>query len=117
MVGSKKPFLKYSDQNAYCLYDVYTVFRLVNSQVIGMLRFRFEGVVLTDGSDRRTEAVDLVGETCDWLTDRVPQWFEETVRQAVLVEFDRYITSGGLRKTVERAQQFPSSHHFLGMNL
>ena len=117
----KEAILKYSNQNAYYLFNAYAVFRLVNSQVIGMLRFQFEGVVLTDGSHRRTEAVDLevelVSDTCDWLTDRATQWFEETVQQAVFVEFDRYITSGGLRKTVELTQQIPSSHHFLGMNL
>ena len=83
--------------NTYYLANAHAAFHLVNSDVIGMLRFAFEGTVTTDCGDRHTEAVDLdvrlVGQTCDWLTEGAVGWFAETVRRAVAIEFDRFIHS------------------------
>lgn len=102
----KSAFNTHGSTNTYYLRNAHAVFHLVNSAVIGMLRFAFEGTVTTDASDRCTASVDLdvrlVGETCAWLTEPVTDWFCETVRRAVAVEFDRYITSGALSRTLAR---------------
>lgn len=111
--------------NSYYLHAAQCVFHLTNDPEIGMLAFVFEGVVLTDPADRHAISVDLeVGlhsETCDWLTEPTVEWFHETVRRAVQVEFDRYITAGDLGKTLERLERIEaeSDAHggFLGLGL
>jgi hypothetical protein len=74
-----------------------------------MIEFRFEGTVITDESDAKTArcdlAVELVRETCDWLTAPIVDWFHLSVSHAVRVEFDRYIAAGDLQKTKERMQK------------
>ena len=59
------------------------IYHLTNHAETGMLDFRFRGIVLTDPEDRRTRGsdleVELVRETCAWLTEPVVQWFAETV--------------------------------------
>ena len=49
-----------------------------------MLQYRFEGTVLTDETDTKTVNADLhvelVRETCDWLTEPVVQWFATACR-------------------------------------
>ena len=48
-------------------------------------------------------------------------WFHESVTHAVLVEFNRYITSGDLAQTVERLKKLESqldqSGGYVGMYL
>ncbi len=41
--------------NTYYLYNARCVFRLTNSDDLGMLEFKFEGVALTDSTDQQTE--------------------------------------------------------------
>jgi len=96
----------YGSHNTYYLYNTRCVFHLTNQPDLGMLEFRFEGTLLTDDSDLRTATVhlnvELVRETCDWLTEPVVTWFTDTVPKAVSVEFDRYIAAGDLQKTIQR---------------
>jgi len=116
---------KHGKQNAYYLHTARCVFRLVNSDDIGMLEFGFEGTVLTSNNDLETRGVDLsvelLHETCEWLSEGVVEWFQETVSRAVAVEFDRYIAAGDLKKTVTRIKklQAESDAHggFVGMYL
>ena len=111
--------------NTYYLGNAKCVFHLTNHPEIGMLRFDFEGTVMTDEDDRKTIADDLTielsQEVCDWLTAPIVQWFKETVAEAVKIEFDRYIEAGDLKKTIERLErlQAETAAHggFLGMGL
>src|SRR5262249_24984999 len=92
--------------NTYFLYNAQCTFHLTNLAELGMLEYKFEGTVLTDDTDQKTQRADLrvelVRETCDWLTQPVAAWFFDTVTKAVEVEFDRYISGGALAQTVER---------------
>lgn len=111
-------------QNAYFLYNTRCVFRLANSDVENMLRFTFEGTVLTDHSDVQAREADLnielAAETCGGLPPEVLVWFRSVVKRTVLIEFDRFITAGQLAQhvtkigTVESIDQLPS---FSGMNV
>ncbi len=100
---------RHGSHNAYYLYDASCVFHLTNSPLHGMLEFSFDGTVLTDSTDQRTEhaylKVDLVRETCDWLTEPVVEWMRETVSQAVMREFDLYIAAGSLEQTRKRIEE------------
>jgi len=95
--------------NSYFLYNAQCVFHLTNSDETGMLQFRFEGTALTDERDEKTHRcdleVELLRETCDWLTEPIVAWFRETVPQAVKVEFDRYIAAGDLRQAIQRVER------------
>jgi len=116
---------KHGLHNTYYLHDASCTFHLTNDPNFGMLKFFLEGTALTDTGDQKTVscdlAVELHQETCDWLVEPVTQWFHETVREAVRVEFDRYIAAGDLQKTIERIEklQAESDAHggFLGMGL
>ena len=111
--------------NSYYLYNARCTFHLTNDPQRGMLQFALEGTVLTDTTDQQSATCDLQvtleNETCDWLTEPVVAWFSETVNNAVLVEFDRYIAAGDLAKTKQRAERIESacdqSGGFLGMYL
>jgi len=111
--------------NTYYLYNARCIYHLTNHPEHGMLEFGFEGTVMTDASDRTTERsdlqVELIRETCDWLTEPIVAWFHESVRRAVQVEFDRYIAAGDLEQAVRRIQrlQKESDQHggFVGMYL
>lgn len=111
--------------NTYYLSNARCVFRLTNAPEVGMLEFRFEGTLITDETDRHARRADfeieLVRETCDWLTAPVVQWFHACVERAALVEFDRYIAAGDLARTEERIKQFQAQSDqkggFLGMYL
>jgi hypothetical protein len=111
--------------NSYYLYNAHCIYHLTNDDSAGMLEFRLEGTVLTDPEDLRTESADLQvelsRETCDWLTEPVVNWFHETVRRAVIAEFDRYIQAGDLKQTIARIekQEAESDSHggFVGMGL
>jgi hypothetical protein len=111
--------------NTFYLCNAQCVFRLTNHPEIGMLQFDFEGTVMTDQNDRKTTgcdiAVELKQEVCDWLTAPTVKWFEETVVEAVKIEFDRYIEAGDLQKTIERLDRLQEESAarggFLGMGL
>ncbi len=116
---------RHGAHNTYYLYDARCTYHLTNDPALGMLTFRFEGTVLTDESDLKTVGaeldVSLAGETCDWLTEPIVTWFRETVHRAVMVEFDRYIAAGDLKRTIERLARFQeasdSQGGYLGMGL
>ncbi len=97
---------KHGSHNSYFLYDANCVFHLTNQNDIGSLEFSLEGTVLTDPQDKLAVLADLdvqlVRETCDWITEPIVAWFRETVRRAVMIEFNRYIEAGDLQKTRER---------------
>lgn len=99
----------HGSHNTYFLYNARCVFHLLNSEKAGALEFRFDGVVMTDAADVRTVGcdlrVELLRETCDWLTEPVVRWFEETVSRAVVVEFDRYIAAGDLEQAKLRMRK------------
>ena len=121
----KQALAKHGLHNTYYLHNASCTFHLTNHPQIGMVEFRFEGTVLTDPQDRAAIGADLEvelhRETCDWLTEPVVSWFRETVKRAVLAEFDRYIAAGDLAKTVARLEQIRSQSDahggFLGMGL
>jgi len=121
----KRSIAAHGSFNTYFLYNAQCVFHLTNSDETGMLQFRFEGTALTDERDEKTQRcdleVELLRETCDWLTEPVVAWFRETVPQAVKVEFDRYIAAGDLRQAIQRVEriQAESDQHggYVGMYL
>jgi hypothetical protein len=112
-------------QHAYFLYNTRCIFRLANSDVENMLRFSFEGTLLTDRSDCKADradlAVELVANTCDQtLPPEVLAWFRSVIHKAVLVEFDHFIAAGRLADRVERLGSVDSIANltdFAGMNL
>jgi hypothetical protein len=116
---------KHGSHNTYYLYNARCIYHLVNADDTGVAEFRYEGVVITDPEDRRTKRcdlqVELLRETCDWLTEPVVQWFRETVTQAVAVEFDRYIEAGDLEQAKNRIEQVQAASDeaggYLGMYL
>ncbi len=104
---------KHGLHNTYYLYDGKCVFHLTNHEQIGTIEFAFAGTVLTDADDMHAFGCDLevqmTGEVCEWLVAPVVDWFAESVREAVKVEFDRFIAAGELSKTVERLQQMQAA--------
>ncbi|MEY4178784.1 MAG: hypothetical protein RLY70_2358 [Planctomycetota bacterium] len=102
----KRAMERHGSHNSYYLYNAQCVFHVTNRADVGAIQFSFEGTVLTDGADQKTLSADLevelLRETCDWLTEPIIPWFRQTVNYAVLVEFDRYIAAGDLAKTRER---------------
>ncbi|HZL91060.1 MAG TPA: hypothetical protein VFB96_22025 [Pirellulaceae bacterium] len=121
----KQAMEKHGSHNSYFLYNAACKFHLTNKEDFATIEFRFEGTVLTDASDLHTQTadlqVDLVRETCDWLTAPVVAWFAQTVSEAVKVEFDRYIEAGDLQKAKERAERMQAemekSGGYVGMYL
>jgi hypothetical protein len=95
--------------NSYYLFDAHCIFRLANSEIEGMLRFNFEGTVFTDASDARTARVELqvtlAAETCGGVPSEILPWFTRQVKNAVRIEFDRYIAAGSLQETLDRLQR------------
>jgi len=85
--------------NSYYLSRGVCEFRLSSNPAVGTLVFAFEGTVLTNADDSRTQFcqlyVDLKEAACDWLTPPGLDWFRESVARAVAVEFDRYIAATG----------------------
>ena len=111
--------------NTYFLYHASCIYHLTNSRDRGTLNFSLQGTIFTDSADLKAERcdlqVELQGETCDWLTQPVVDWFCETVRHATLVEFDRYIAAGDLQQTRERIEKIQAASDaadgFVGMYL
>jgi hypothetical protein len=91
-------------ENAYFLYNTRCVFRLANSEVENMVRFTFDGTLLTDRSDYKADraelAIELAAETCGTIPPDVLAWFRGVVRRAVLIEFDHFIAAGSLAARV-----------------
>lgn len=121
----KQAIDQHGSHNSYFLHDARCVFHLTNKAELGMIEFRFEGTVLTNASDDETLScdlhVELVRETCDWLTEPIVGWFHETVSHAVQVEFDRFIAAGDLAKAVRRVEEIQAASDqqggYLGMYL
>jgi hypothetical protein len=99
-------------QNAYFLYNTRCVFRLANSEIENMLRFTFDGTVLTDRSDCKSDRADLTielaAETCGTIPADVLAWFRGVVRRAVLIEFDHFIAAGSLAARVNALENVDS---------
>jgi hypothetical protein len=97
---------RHGSHNTYFLYNATCVFHLTNRDNFGTLEFRYDGTVITDSSDMLATSADLdvelVRETCDWLTAPIVEWFRQAVQHAVRAEFDRYIEAGDLQKTKDR---------------
>jgi len=102
----KQAIEKHGSHNTYYLYNATCVFHLTNRPKFGTLEFSFTGTVITDDADMTAKHADLnvelVRETCDWLTAPIVEWFTQAVQQAICVEFDRYIEAGDLARTKER---------------
>jgi hypothetical protein len=115
---------RHGTEHAYFLYNTRCVFRLANSDVENMLRFSFEGTVLTDRSDCKSDRADLevelTAETCGTVPSDVLAWFRGIVRRAVLIEFDHFIAAGRLAERVDRLGSVDSVAEladFAGMNV
>lgn len=121
----KRAMEKHGTHNAFYLHNASCTFFLTNQPDVGTIEFAFEGTVLTDESDRKTVHADLEvtlrRETCDWLTEPVVNWFQDSVKQAVKVEFDRYIAAGDLQQTLKRLEKLREESDkqggFMGMYL
>jgi hypothetical protein len=91
-------------RNAYFLYNTQCIYRLANSEIDNILRFTFDGTVLTDLSDCKAEESDLkimlASETCGGVPPAALEWLRGVVEKAVLVEFDRFISAGQLAARV-----------------
>jgi hypothetical protein len=116
---------KHGLHNTYYLCNARCIFRLTNHDETGMIEFGFEGTVLTDAKDQHTLqcdlAVELQAEVCPWLTAAAAAWLADTVREAVKIEFDRYIAAGDLHRTIARIERLQTESDagggFLGMGL
>ena len=81
--------------------------------------------MLTDAADTQTERsdlqVELIGETCEWLTEPIIKWFATTVSHSAEAEFDRYIEAGDLALAKQRIEQIQAESDeaggYLGMYL
>lgn len=93
-------FDAYGPDRTYFLYHARCIYRFANSEVEGVCRFEFEGVVRTDAGDRKCEEtsldVHLVSETCGGIPPQAAAWLAQRVQHAVAVEFDRFIAAGTL---------------------
>jgi hypothetical protein len=116
---------KHGFHNSYYLHDGRCVYHLTNHEQLGTLEFHFEGTVLTDAEDMKTMHdelhVELTCEICPWLVAPATNWFMESVREAVRVEFDRFITAGDRDKAVHRMEQLRTASDaqggFLGLGI
>ena len=120
----KEAMSKHGTHNTYYLHRGTCVYRLTNDANRGEIVFSFEGTVLTGARDVQTRAVDIrveiLRETCEWLNEPMVEFLSESVRQALLVEFDRYIEAGDLEKTRQRIEQMQNDgdpDSFVGMYL
>jgi hypothetical protein len=121
----KQAIDKHGAHNTYFLYNAKCAFHLANHDDAGLIEFSFEGVVLTDADDLHAQhcdlEVELVRETCDWLTEPVVKWFALTVSRSVAIEFDRYIEAGDLEQAKRRIARIQAasdeSGGYMGMYL
>lgn len=116
---------KHGSHNSYFLYNAACKYHLTNDAQWGFIDFKFQGTVLTNQEDTKTTHchldVELAGETCEWLTSPIVEWFAQTVERSVAVEFDRYMAAGDLEQTKERIKQIQAASDdadgFVGMYL
>lgn len=121
----KEAMTTHGTHNTYYLHRGLCTYHLTNDPANGQVTFSFEGTVMTGEKDQKTKAVEirvkLKGETCPWLNEPMVEFLAESVRHALLVEFDRYIAAGDLEKTEQRIkkiqQESDSSEGFVGMYL
>lgn len=94
----------HASENAYFLYNTRCTYRLANSDIDNMLRFSFDGAVITDRSDGKADRADLdivlTAETCGGVPPAVLDWLSDMINRAVIIEFDRFISEGQLAARV-----------------
>ncbi|QDV69887.1 hypothetical protein Poly24_36050 [Rosistilla carotiformis] len=121
----KQAIQEHGVMNTYYLHNARCTFHFTNDPSHGMVQFKFEGTVFTNATDTATISCHLDvqpdGETCDWLNEAVMRWLAESVRHALVVEFDRYIQAGDLSKAAQRIEQIQAesdaAEGYLGMYL
>lgn len=121
----KAAVAKHGAHNTYYLHHAQCTYHLANSNQLGMIQFRFEGTALTDEEDMHCSRCDLqielAGETCEWLTEPIVDWFAQTVPRSVAVEFDRFIEAGDLEQAKQRIEKLKAASDeaggFIGMYL
>jgi hypothetical protein len=120
----RQAFDAYAGENAYFLYNTCCTYRLANSDIDNMLRFSFDGTVLTDRSDGKADRADLnvvlTAETCGGIPPAALDWLRAIVERAVLIEFDRFIEDGHLATRVKQLGSVDSITDvagFAGMNV
>ena len=120
----RQVFNAYADENAYFLYNTRCTYRLANSDIDNMLRFSFDGTVLTDRSDLKADRADLnivlTAETCGGVPPAALHWLRGIIQRAVLIEFDRFIEDGQLAERVRQLGSIDSITDvagFAGMNV
>lgn len=104
---------QHGTHNTYFLHNASCVFHFTNDPGIGMVEFRFEGVIVTCKQDLTAAAahlsVNLAREACSWLNQAVVDWLRQTVREAVMVEFNRFAGAGDLAATRKRLAALESA--------
>ena len=121
----KSAIEQHGSHNSFFLYNAHCRYHLTNDPARGLIDFKFQGTVLTNTDDTKTKRcyldVELVGETCDWLTSPIVDWFQATVPRSVAVEFDRYIQAGDLEVAKARIAKIQEASDdaggFVGMYL
>ena len=121
----KSAIQSHGTHNNYFLHNATCRFFVTNNPDAGMIAFKFEGVLFTDDSDSRAVrcalSVALDQENVPWLEQHVVKWFQETVSNAVIEEFNRFIQAGDSDKTKQRLEQLDKtlaeSGGYLGMGL
>jgi len=121
----KNAIQEHGSHNSYFLHNASCRFYVTNNPDVGMIAFKFEGVLFTDSSDAKAIRcaldVELDQENVPWLEQHVVKWFEETVANAVIEEFNRFIQAGDSEKTKQRLEQLDKtlvdSGGYLGMGL
>jgi hypothetical protein len=114
----------HTGENAYFLYNTRCTYRLANSDIDNMLRFSFDGTLLTDRSDCKADRADLnvvlTAETCGGVPPAALNWLSGVINRAVLIEFDRFIADGQLALRFDELEDISSIANidsFAGMNV
>ncbi len=121
----KEAIGQHGTHNTYYLHRGKCVYHLTNDPQRGSVIFAFEGTVMTDPEDLHTKGIELTvkldSETCNWLSEPIVGFLSESVQHAVLIEFDRYIEAGDLKKTEQRIKAIQdrsdAADGFVGMYL
>jgi hypothetical protein len=120
----RKALDAHAGENAYYLYNTRCTYRLANSDIDNMLRFSFDGTLVTDRSDCKADRANLdivlTAETCGGVPAAAMDWLSGIVRQAVLIEFDRFIADGQLaarKDELGSVDSIANVDDFAGMNV
>ncbi len=121
----KQAVQTHGTHNTYYLHNAECVFHFTNDESKGLVAFVFEGVVCTCEQDVAAMSahleVSLRNEDCNWLNQAIVDWLKETVRQAVLVEFNSFVAAGDLKRTFDRMEalerDMEDRQGFVGMYL